>query len=345
MKPCRKCHNQPAADALGICAHCLRESENPEFLMEQHAPARRRWGLPLRPPHRPNGLSCPLCANHCQLAPGEWGYCGMWRNLRGKLTCRAPAGSALAYYYLDPLPTNCCAAWFCRGSRLRGYNLAVFFYGCNFDCLFCQNASHKNFAEAGVVSEQELVEAALDSRVRCVCFFGGSPEPQLPFALRVARRIAEKTHFQKMICWEWNGAGNLGLVRQAARISARTGGTVKFDLKAFHPNIGLALCGVPTEAVRENFAHLAREFPQPDLLTATTLLVPFYVDEQEVEPLAAFLAEINPNIPYSLLVFSPDYYLRDLPITPREQVERCYQAARRHLKRVQVGNRHLLQYA
>ncbi len=330
---------------LGICSECLRNTPRSEDLVELHRPARQRWGLPLHPPQNPDGVPCTLCANHCRLTPCQRGYCGLWKNENGKLTSLAPRKSALAYLYLDPLPTNCCAAWFCRGSRLSGYNLAVFFYGCNFDCLYCQNASHKNFAEAGTISEDELVEAALDSRVRCVCFFGGSPEPQLPFALRAARRIAKESGNRKMICWEWNGAGNPRLVRQAAQISAQTGGTVKFDLKAFHPNLALALCGVPNQASLQNFSLLAQEFPQPNLLTATTLLVPFYVDEREVEALAQFIARHNPDIPYSLLVFSPDYYLRDLPITPKEQVERCYRAARRHLKRVNIGNQHLLALA
>jgi hypothetical protein len=43
----------------------------------------------------------------------------------------------------DPLPTNCCSAWFCTGSHEPGYNLGVFFYGCSFDCLFCQNWTHR----------------------------------------------------------------------------------------------------------------------------------------------------------------------------------------------------------
>ena len=78
------------------------------------------------------------------------------------------------------------------------------------------------------------------------------------------------------------------------------------------------------------------------MLTATTLLVPFYVDEKEVEDIASFIASINRDIPYSLLVFHPDYYMRDMPITPTEQVHRCYEAAKRHLKNVNIGNKQLL---
>jgi pyruvate formate lyase activating enzyme len=66
------------------------------------------------------------------------------------------------------------------------------------------------------------------------------------------------------------------------------------------------------------------------------------VDAREVEALARFIAGINPDIPYSLLVFHPDYALMDLPVTPKKQAEECLDAARQHLTRVHIGNSHLL---
>lgn len=247
--------------------------------------------------------------------------------------------------YLDPLPTNCCAAWFCRGSRERGCNLAVFLYGCNLDCLFCQNASHKQLSGAPVLSMEAVVEAALGPDVRCVCFFGGSPEPQLPLALDVSRRIIERSGNTKRICWEWNGCGSPKLVERAAELSLQSGGVVKFDLKAFHPEVARALCGVETGRSFENFSRVSRLFRERDLLTATTLLVPYYVDAGEVGAIARIIADLDPAIPYSLLIFHPDFQMRDLPVTPRGQVDACLEAARAHLQHVNLGNAHLLRFA
>ena len=78
------------------------------------------------------------------------------------------------------------------------------------------------------------------------------------------------------------------------------------------------------------------------VLTATTPLVPGYIDPEEIEKIAGFIADIDCDIPYSLLVFHPAFYMSDLPVTPIEQVKRCYEVATRYLKRVDIGNRHLL---
>ena len=55
------------------------------------------------------------------------------------------------------------------------------------------------------------------------------------------------------------------------------------------------------------------------------------------------LESLNPEIPYSLLAFHPDYKMTDLPASSRKQEQECLDAARgAGLKRVRVGNIHLL---
>jgi len=277
----------------------------------------------------------------------------------GAFTSDASPNVASLYYYLDPQVTNCCAAWFCPagtgagypkhacrpGPEIGYYNLAIFFYGCNFDCLFCQNDSHKRLEEANRCSVNTLVSATLaNKRISCWCFFGGSPEPQLPFAVAASRAMLDSKPEDRVlrICFEWNGAGNRILVDWAAELALRSGGNIKFDLKCSSDNVSRALSGVSNRRSFENFQSLYLKYgaERADLpfLTATTLLVPGYVDELEVEKIATFLAELDPKIPYSLLVFHPDFMMSDLPVTPYRQVEDCYRAAKRHLVRVNVGN-------
>jgi pyruvate formate lyase activating enzyme len=235
---------------------------------------------------------------------GESGYCGLRMNREGRLVEKSKKSRGLMHMYLDRLPTNCCAAWFCPGSKENGYNLAVFLYGCGFDCMYCQNSEHK--------------------------------------FLDTAQKILDRSEGPVHICWEWNGSGNPKYVKKAAHISKKSKGTVKFDIKAFHPNVHTALCGRDNVQTLRNFKDVGALFPDDDILTATTLLVPYYVDQAEVSSIAQFISRINSRISYSLLVFHPDFYLDDLPVTPREQVFTCYDVAQQYLERVHIGNRQLL---
>jgi pyruvate formate lyase activating enzyme len=77
---------------------------------------------------------------------------------------------------------------------------------------------------------------------------------------------------------------------------------------------------------------------------ATTLLVPHYIDEFEVTKIARFLKDLNkPSIEYSLLIFHPRHLMQDLPFTPLDQAQRCYDAVKRVLgKPPHIGNIGLL---
>ncbi|MHC1566430.1 MAG: radical SAM protein [Candidatus Syntropharchaeia archaeon] len=327
MFDCSICGKEGVSGVLSICVDCIREGHLPE-------------GVHSRPPRTEGGSRCRICSNKCSMGDGERGYCGLRERIKGKMKSLVSPNLALGYAYLDRLPTNCCASWFCPGSSERGYNLATFFYGCNFDCLFCQNSSHKHVESAPIMEINEFVRY-VKSRddIRCICYFGGSPEPQLPFAIKASKKVIEERKVR--ICWEWNGCGNPGLVKKAAEISVESEGIVKFDLKAFDPNLSIALSGVSNEMAYRNFEMIASTCGK-EVLTATTLLVPNYVDSKEVEGIARFIAGIDPDIPYSLLVFHPDYRMSDLPITPSRQVKECYAVAKEYLNRVNIGNRHLL---
>ncbi len=352
------------SETLELCVDCIRNKfdEAHKHIMKAHEKIRLESGLPPFPPKSRGGIKCTYCSNKCVLGPGEISYCGLRVNVNGKLKENSSKDEALLYAYKDPLPTNCCSTYFCPGGTGAGYpiysvkkgpeygsyNLAIFFYGCNFNCIFCQNSSHKEVGIAPKMSKNQLVETIVkDERITCICFFGGSPEPQLPFALNFSQEVLEECRSRVLrVCWEWNGCGNPKLVRKAAELSLISGGNVKFDLKTYSKELSYGLSGVSNEQAYKNFQMIFDEFYEKrrdlPVLTATTLLVPGYVDEREVEGIARFISELDEEIPYSLLVFHPDYKMRDMPITPKKQVVKCYEEAKKHLKNVNIGNKHLL---
>jgi len=111
----------------------------------------------------------------------------------------------------------------------------------------------------------------------------------------------------------------------------------------------LALTGASNKKTLENFACAARhisERPDPPLVVASTLLVPGYVDVEEVSKIASFIASFDPSIPYALLGFHPHFYMPDLPRTSVRHADEAEAAARAAgLTNVRIGNRHLLSRA
>lgn len=369
MGKCSICGDRSSliAGRLGVCLKCIRRK--PEEVVEiagrVHAYARRAFGLPPVPPKDLSGLHCGVCANDCIIGPNDKGFCGLVLNSGGHLTRFAgtPEKGLLEWYY-DPLPSNCVAWWFCPGCTGTGYpkyaykpgveegyvNLAVFYGSCSFDCLFCQNWHFRKLSQnlKPLVSAEELA-SKVDQNVSCICFFGGDPSTQMIHAIetsRIALRKAEEGKRMLRICWETNGNMSRELALKAAEFSLESGGIMKFDLKVWDEILSKVLCGVSNRSVLNNFKEIGERFfkerSEVPVLTASTLLIPGYVDVIEVENIARFIASVDPEIPYTLLAFYPQYFMDDLPTTSWKQARECYEVAKKHLEKVRIGNLHLL---
>jgi pyruvate formate lyase activating enzyme len=366
LRECAVCGSKKLlSERLGVCGECLRHGseEALQKIREVHKQGRRVFGLPFEPPRSESGLECRVCANECVIASGERGYCGLVENEGGKLKRLAgtPERGLLEWYY-DPLPTNCVAEWCCPAGTGAGFpkfaykdgaeygylNLAVFYGACSFDCLFCQNSHFKqNTKDMSPILSAEVLARKVNDKVSCICYFGGDPAPQFPHSIITSEIAIEESKGRILrVCWETNGTENWAILKRGADISLTSGGCIKLDLKAFTESVNIALCGVSNSRTLENFrrlAELVQERPEPPFLVASTLLVPGYIEVEEVEKIASFIAQIDPEIPYSLLAFSPHYLMNDLPTTSLRTANECMSAAKSvGLKRVKIGNIQLL---
>ncbi|MBA7596918.1 hypothetical protein ES703_03912 [subsurface metagenome] len=372
-------HWQPSADAVTTCQHCGRES----FLISQalelcldcirkdfdavmpsiekaHTEARKPFDLPVQPPRNEIGLPCRICANECRIPPKGRGYCGLRINTENRLK-GANARKGRVIWYYDALPTNCVADWVCPGGTGAGYprfaysqgaeygykNLAVFYQACSFDCLFCQNWDYRYSATQPSRVDALDLSQAVDDRTACICYFGGDPSPQLPHAIRASRLALERNNGRILrICWETNGSMHPALLRQAAELSFNSGGCIKFDLKAWSEELHIALCGVSNKRTLENFTLLAdyvKKRLSPPFLVASTLLIPGYIDKEEVSRIAAFISSLSTDIPYALLAFHPRFIMNDLPPTSKQHAQECLAEAKAQgLTNVRLGNINLL---
>ena len=347
---------------LGLCLDCIHHHFNRILprIEKAHTESRLPFALPNAPPQDEQGVECKLCVNECRLPQGGVSYCGLRQNKDGRLRGVSADKANVSWYY-DPLPTNCVADWVCPGGTGVGYpkfayrqgaeygykNLAVFYQACSFDCLFCQNWHYRYQARKEGKVSASLLADEVDERTSCICYFGGDPTPQLPHSLRTSRLALERNKGRIIrICWETNGSMHPGLLRQMAETSLKSGGCIKFDLKAWDEGLHIALCKVSNKRTLKNFQLLAEYIPQrpsPPLVVASTLLIPGYIDKEEVSNIARFIASLNPDIPYALLAFHPQFMMDDLPTTSRRHAQECLEAARAQgLRRVRVGNIYLL---
>ena len=352
---------------LKVCARCVRErfEDARPYIEAAHASIRRRYGLPARAPKDSKGVRCGACGNDCRIPEGEKGFCGVVENIGGKLVRKfgAPDRGLLTCYY-DPLPTNCVPAEFCAGSSGAGYprwcrtprgdtgyyNLSIFLGSCTYSCLFCQNFSFRELTVEGkpTMTAAELAEK-VNERVGCACYFGGDPSSQMPFVIESARLMHEAAKKENRIfrvCLETNLSMELQSLKQFGEISMSSGGGIKADLKCWSSEVLYALSGIEHRAAYDNFKWLGRrhhERSEVPFARASTLLVPGYVDEEEIRALASFIAALDPTIPYSLLAFHPLYHMEDMPCTKREDAERFLRICEEErLQRVRIGNPWLL---
>lgn len=364
MAQCKICNAESIyiSKEISVCLKCIREKPESALSVarDAHLRSRSAFGLPTEPPKDPEGIPCNICINECRIPIGKTGYCGMRKNEEGRMVGVSAEEGRLTWYH-DPLPTNCVGDWVCpggtgegypkyaysKGSEFGYYNLAVFFRACSFNCLYCQNWSFKNETIKPHRASIKNLISDIDEHTSCICYFGGDPTPQLPFALKASRIALDKNKDRILrICWETNGSMHGGFLDEIVELSLNSGGCIKFDLKAWDDNLHKVLTGVSNRWTIENFKRVGQKVhlrPKPPLLIASTLIVPGYIDEEEVRAIAAFISSINPEIPYSLLAFYPHFYMADMPFTTKTLAWDCLKAAQKEgLKRVIIGNVHLL---
>jgi len=364
MSECKVCNavSMNISKEMGVCLKCIKERQEEALpvAMDAHRRSRVAFGLPVEAPKYAGGILCNLCVNECRIPEGGIGYCGLRSNKGGRLTGISSEEGKFSWYH-DNLPTNCVGDWVCAGGTGAGYpeyaysrgteygykNLAVFFHACSFNCLFCQNWQFRHETFSPSVMPARRLLADIDERTSCICYFGGDPAPQLPFAINASKAAVDKKRGRVLrICWETNGSMNEGLAKEISRLSLDSGGCIKFDLKAWDENLHRALTGVTNKRTLENFRRICEKTTirtSPPLLIANTLLIPGYIDEDEIKSIAGFIASINKDIPYSLLAFYPHFYMTDIPLTSKDFAEGCLNVAKGEgLKNVRIGNIHLL---
>ncbi len=209
----------------------------------------------------------------------------------------------------------------------------VFMAGCNFRCLHCQNWQIAHYPDSGAeiegwIEPQHLAEQAV-STLRSpagqlmgadrLFFSGGSPTCSLPYVeeiVRCARQIDPDTE----VNFDTNGFMTSRSLERVLDLAT----SFTFDLRAWDDEVHREMTGAPAGPVLRDTRIVAAHADK--LWEFRILLIPG-INEEQVQPLAEFIAELGPHLPVCFLAFRPNFVLEDHPGASTEEMRRAVDTA------------------
>ncbi|MFH0970988.1 MAG: AmmeMemoRadiSam system radical SAM enzyme [Candidatus Micrarchaeota archaeon] len=287
---------------------------------------------------------CLACRRYCKIKEGEAGFCGVRSNENGEL--RLLVHSRPCSVWVDPVEKK-PLYHFLPGTEI--YSIGTF--GCNFACSFCQNwdtsqapqhlrierkrewKTHfeKLVERCRKLTPEDAVSEALANKCKSIAFTYNEPTIFTEYALDVMKIAKKKglkgvyvtNGYESHECWD----------AIAGSIDA-----VNIDLKAYNEKFYLQLSKVPKwGAIRDSIEYAKKKGIWVEV---TTLLIPGWNDnEKELKAAANWLAFVDPEMPWHVTAYHPDYHFKDAPSTPKELLVKAREIGMNAgLKHIYCGN-------
>jgi pyruvate formate lyase activating enzyme len=274
-------------------------------------------------------VRCRLCNHRCLIKPGARGICGVRENRSGTL-------ESLVYGQLiagncDPIEKK-PLFHFLPGTS--SYSIAT--VGCNFRCLFCQNADisqmpvDQNRILGDRVGPEDIVRAALRTGASSISYTYTEPTVYFETALDTAR-VAAKEGLKNVFVTN-------GYMTKAALDEIHPDlHAANVDLKAFSDRFYREQCGARLDPVLRTIKTMKK---MGIWVEVTTLLIPGLNDTvSELEQIAEFLVSVDPYLPWHVSRFHPTYRLTNTHATPAKSVRNAIHIGYdKGLKYVYTGN-------
>jgi pyruvate formate lyase activating enzyme len=258
-------------------------------------------------------VRCTACARYCTISEGSHGFCFVRKNVGGHLELLSYGRAAAVQ--IDPVEKK-PLSHFHPGSRV----LSIGTVGCNWRCLYCQNAeiSQEHEVQGRPLSPPQAVEWAERFDCQGLTFTYNEPTIFIEYALDVMAVAKQHGLFANFVT---NGymtheavdalVGHLDAISVDFKGSGEEGFLRKY-ITAKGP-----------APILETLVRLKRGGVH---IEVTNLIVPQVGDDAEAcRKLARFVCnELGPDTPFHLLRFHPDYKMMDLPPTPIRTLERLH---------------------
>jgi pyruvate formate lyase activating enzyme len=277
-------------------------------------------------------VQCQTCEHFCAIKPGEAGKCGVRRNVEGTLHL-VVYGEAIAVH-VDPIEKKPLFHFMPGGDIL-----SIGTYGCNFRCPFCQNwqmSQARNFDDhrdylGEPAMPKLLVDTCLKNDIQMIAYTYNEPTVFFEYTYDTAKLAHERGIKNVYVSNGYMSQASLDMIEPYLD-------GINVDIKAFTEEFYNEQCQARLEPVKRNIAHMARE---TDIwVEVTTLLIPGLNDSaEELRAMAAWLAEVDPDMPWHVTAFHPDYQMQDRPRTAQRDLARAYEIGKKAgLHYVYVGN-------
>jgi len=297
---------------------------------------------------------CTLCPHDCHIHDGGRGACGVRYNAGG--TLYTLVYDRVISRHTDPIEKK-PLFHFHPGSA--AYSVAT--VGCNLRCSFCQNWEISQWPKGHLPKRLEGTTEAQSTEPICpalgdlgervlgeevtpagvVAAAEGSGARSLAYTYTEPTIFYELAHDTATLARQ-RGLKNLfvtnGFIGEAAqREIGELLDAANVDLKFFRDESYRRISRAPLQPILE---AIRRYHEVGVWLEVTTLIIPGVNDSAgELADIAAFLADLDPAIPWHISRFYPAWKMRDYPPTPTATLERAAEIGRQAgLRYIYAGN-------
>jgi pyruvate formate lyase activating enzyme len=275
-------------------------------------------------------VHCYLCAHHCRIKTGQFGFCGVRQNIGGVLYTHVYKRQVAMH--VDPIEKK-PLYHFLPGT----FSFSIATAGCNFRCGFCQNweISQQSFigavkAKGEETTPEEIVEAALENKCKSISYTYTEPTIFFEYALETAKLARGKGLRNVFVTNGYMTEEMLGMSRpylDAANV----------DLKFFKDSSYKKLCAGTLQPVLDSIRLMKKLGLWVEI---TTLVVTGENDSaEELRGIAEFIAATDTNIPWHISRFHPDYKFIDRQATPEATLKDAQRIGdKAGLKYIYIGN-------
>ncbi len=268
--------------------------------------------------HKDNKIKCNLCAHYCELNTGQYGICGVRRNIDGILySLNYGMLSGVAIEAIEKKPFY----HFAPGTDVLSFGLP----GCNFRCSNCQNSSlsqsvktERHLLNAHKRSNTEaLVNYAMQNDISGIAYTYSEPTVFFEYAydlIKNFRRNTETRHLKQMFI----SNGFLSKELRELILEENLLDAINIDLKFMDNKKYKRITGGTLQAVLDNIEAFADSSVHLEIIN---LVIPDENDsDDDFRKIAKFLSSLDKKIPLHFSRFFPYNEMYDKKPTPLERL-------------------------